>query len=224
MKNKLFYKEVEEMAADLSGEYWSTFIDIQKYIIETNIPYKDQNKIMQDNILILRGAMEKGHSVKSIIGESTAEYCKNIVNEIYPFLSLKDKVLMFLERLFFGVSVTFSFFSILLIIDFIFNRNILLQSNGNVKIELVQILSLIMLVIWFPLINKTNKNLKNPSFIKKVIIFILYTIALFIFSLIVFSIVDAIAPRNLYLNAYLLLGLTVAIIIMTYFFSKFINK
>lgn len=224
MSNNLYNKDIEEIAVNLQGEYWATYVDIQMYIMSTNIPHNDQIKIVQNSALILNEAMEKGNSVESVIGDNTAEFCKRAVKEIYTSLSYKKRVGLFLEKLLFGASAILLFFSILLIIDFIFNKNIILQSNGNVKIELVKILSLIMAGIWFSLINKTNKKLKKPSLIKKTIIFILYIIPLFIFSLIIFSLFDAIAPENLYFNPYLLLGLTFIMIVMTILFSKFINK
>lgn len=224
MVNKQYNKEIEELTVNLEGEYWSTYVDIQMYIMAANIPHKDQIRIVQDSALILNEAMENGNAVKEVLGERTTEYCENAIKEINQILSSKDKLLMSLEKLLFTVSAIFSLFSSLLIIDFIFSRNIVLQSNGDVKIEVIQILQLVILSIWFLLINKTNKKLKTPSFIKKTIIFIIFIISLFIFSLIIFSIFDTIAPESLFLNPYLLLIITTISIIITYFFSKWMDK
>lgn len=224
MANKQYNKDIEELTVNLEGEYWSTYVDIQTYIMSAKIPHNDQIKIVQDSALILNEAMENGNTVKEVLGERTNEYCENAIKEIDQFLSLKDKILMSLEKLLFTVSVIFCFFSFLLIIDFIFNKNILLQDNGYVKIEVLQILQLVIINMWFLLINKTNKRLKNPSFIKKTIIFVISIVVVFIFSLIIFSIFDSIAPESIFLNSYLLLIITTIIIIITYFFSNWMNK
>lgn len=130
---------------------------------------------------------------------------------------------LFFKGMINGITLILVINLLLMMGDYFFGSTMVLQENKMVRVDMMTNLSVVLVYIAIPILDKVLSKMKASGFTLKLLIFIASVVGVFFVSLIILSIPEYLGTTEVYLSPIVLILLVLAMVTIAMRFNHYLK-